>query len=190
MRVTSTILVIYSAFLLTSCANLQHEETVDTTNQAISLPKTPWRQDPLLAKHNVTIQFQDRVIQLQSILNLQPGSLKMVMVDFTGTRAVEIDWTEQSLKASKAPQIPDTITAEQILNRIVFAFWPEDIVQQNIRDPYIFSASSEKRSIKTKDSLISTAKYLNQDKWNGQTIIEQYNPYLKISVSSSTHGKD
>ncbi|MEP4150402.1 MAG: hypothetical protein ABJL73_03805, partial [Lentilitoribacter sp.] len=90
---TLNIMLVLSGFLsVVSCAPLPSRTAHIDRDLPYALPKKPWTGPGLTAIQQVELLYEEAVFHLQAVVDLQPGSVKIVLLNFAGNRAIDILW--------------------------------------------------------------------------------------------------
>ncbi len=126
------VLVFLIALTVSGCAgSVAHNVNLSKDFQ-YSLPQDAWVGEPVSAFQQVTLSFGDEVIHFQAIVELKAPHAKILLLDMTGRRAMDIHWSQTGVEVQYADWLPENVNASEILSRMVLAFWPIDQIKMGL----------------------------------------------------------
>lgn len=115
-------------------------------------------------------------------LSVRPDELRLACLDGMGRRALTVVWAGGRLEVERAPWVPDTLRAENILADIVLLYWPEQVVRRSLQGAAL-RQDGQQRGIG--DAIaISWAG----DPWNGSARLRNIAWNYELDVQSATVG--
>ena len=152
MKVFAALLI--SIFILHGCAVTPPPGAYLNADIRYDLPTNPWQGGRLDAFQQLTIAFEDKVLFLQVFIALAPGQAKITLLDMSGRRALDINWGRDDLQIYRADWLPKSARAEDVLARLVLAYWPVDIARMGLPAAAKLRLQENERFIETASGLI------------------------------------
>jgi len=161
------------------------------SNQGVqqSLPLLP--PASLGASHQVTQllhgEYADKSFSLQCAITTNADKLSVICLTSMGLRAFTLNYDGKQLTEQRAPQLPDALRAEQLLNDLQLAFWPLSAIQQSWRNAgvQVTEPYPGTRRVERNGTIISEVHY-SRDPWEGRVWLHQnqigYSLYIESSV--------
>ncbi len=163
-------------------------------------PTMPIQSDAtsIRALQNITAQFLNRTEHFQSIIEIQPKSLRIILLNNSGQRLATITHIGGELFAETHVKLPAKLPLMQILETIQLIYFPADqlnahllAVQSNDTsttkeiDKWQIKQQKLERTVFFQESLYARIVYTSVDPWNGKT--EYHNkPYnYQFTIDSS-----
>ena len=173
------------SLVVSGCAMTSPEQAYLSQEFIYNLPSNPWSQEPLSALQQVTISHGKTASKFQAVLALKPGSAKIVLLDMTGRRAMDINWTRDGLETKTATWLPQNVTAPDILAHIVLAFWPIESAKLGLPITGQMTTNGNNRSITSEGRKLIEIRSDSQNPWVSKTEILHVNNGMKLTISSS-----
>ncbi len=117
-------------------------------------------------------------------MQLKPGVAKISLLDPAGRRAIALTWTEHELTAQKASWVPDEMNTNDILARMIIAFWPLEHAKEGMAADVALVKNEQGRTLRLKDTDIIAVTYSSDNPWSGQTIIDQLGSSFHLTITS------
>ncbi len=124
-----------------------------------------------------------------AILELEPTEVKIALLDITGSRAFDINWTSDNLKITKSDKIPGQIEGSHILAQIVVAFWPVEQVKKGLPVNIELEQSNIGRTLKNKNETIMTIRTQGDNPWTSTSEINNRMQDVQFQISSQIAGR-
>lgn len=183
------LLLLFSVLLAGACATAPVQTGFLARDLQYSLPAQPWTNPPLTAFQQVTIEFGDSVQHFQASVDLKPGLVKISLLDLTGARAMDINWSDDdTLEIAQASWLPPEVRGEDILTQIVLAFWPISEAKKGLPRDVTLSQSDDIREIRTGKEILISVSGDQDNPWSSKTIINHSNSPFRLTISSSLTG--
>lgn len=115
-------------------------------------------------------------------LSVRPDEVRLACLDGMGRRALTVAWTGARLEVERAPWVPDTLRAENILADIVLLYWPEQVVRQSLHGAALHQDGSRR------DIGDAVAISWAGDPWNGSARLHNAAWDYELNVQSATVG--
>jgi len=171
--------------VLSGCAVTSTEQAYLSREFIYNLPPNPWTGDPLSALQQVTISHGKIVSKFQAVFALTPGSAKIALLDMTGRRAMDMDWTLEGLETKTATWLPKDVIAPDILAHIVLAFWPVESVKYGLPTTGQMTTNGNNRSITSEGRNLIEIRSDSDNPWVSKTEILHLDNGMKLTISSS-----
>ncbi|MBE7636512.1 DUF3261 domain-containing protein [Sneathiella sp. P13V-1] len=184
------LLIPLMAIWLASCSttvNTRHVTYLDH-DFPFTLPDPVWTQKDKTVLQQVTLTRGGQRHNFNAILELKRERVKIALLDVTGGRAFDIDWTSSNLKVSKSDKIPDEIDGSLILAQIVLAFWPVEQVKKGLPVNVELEQTHSGRMLKNKNGTIMTIRSLGGNPWTSQSEILNRIHNVQFLISSNVSG--
>jgi|GEM_PF-5974231 len=175
-------------FLVSACTSVSQRAGYLAPDLQFALPKNPWASSPQTAFQQVTIKFDGSIHHFQAVVDLKPGAAKISLLDLTGARAMDINWTADSLDIVQASWLPQGVRAEDILAHIVVAFWPGLEVGTGFPNGVSFSQSNLTRYVKNGTETLVLVTRDRDNPWASKTEISHTRSGFHLSITSSLAG--
>lgn len=118
----------------------------------------------------VTARHGDDVFVFEGRLSVTPQMLTMVGTDPLGRRALSLRWSGAGLEVERAPWVPESLRAENVLADIVLLYWPEASLAQHLSGAVIEAVLNGRRIRRDGADLI-VVRYQG-DPWSGVARLE------------------
>ena len=172
-------------FLLSACASSQLRYARINSELLYSLPQNPWNGPQQSAHQQVTLTFADKTILLQALVQLSDRDVRILLLDPAGRRALELQWRVDSLVVHKADWLPGNVEGEDILARLVWAFWPVEVAQQGLPETAQITETVDGRVISHNGKRIIVISKDNPNPWLGTTVVSQEGSSFNLTITSS-----
>lgn len=173
------------ALMLASCASQSVREAHLGKDMIYSLPQNPWTGKSLTSFQQVTLEYDTVVFHFQAIIDLHPGLVKIALIDMTGRRAADINWSENNIDIIKADWLPDAVNAEEIVARLVLAFWPIEMAKIGLPKTAILLDEGYSRRVITEGKTLINISRNGDNPWTSKTVIDQQDNAFKLVITSS-----
>ncbi|WP_025899170.1 DUF3261 domain-containing protein [Sneathiella glossodoripedis] len=180
--------IVASVFVLTACAATNRHEAQLNETLTYTLPEVPWKGDDINAHQQVSLSFADKEIQLTAALRLRQGEVRVIFLDMTGQRVLDLIWTQQNLLVERAAWLPEQVSATDVLARIVLAYWPAREVEPGLTDNMALIQKPLSRFYTYSDQPFIKIQYSEEDIWNSRTVIDQPGSAFRLVISSQLKG--
>jgi hypothetical protein len=85
-----------------------------------------------LANQVLRVAIGDREVTLNCAVSVQPSSLTIVGTTALGLRAFTVEYDGSRIKADAQAGVPQTLSAERLLNDVQLVFWPLSELQKSL----------------------------------------------------------
>ena len=186
MRVYAAICL--SLLILAGCAAASLPRGHLDQEVRYELPANPWQGERLNAFQQLTIEFKEKTLFLQAFIALEPGRTKITLLDMSGRRALDIDWQQDNMQIYRADWLPDTARAEDVLARLVLAYWPVEIARAGLPVGTRLRVADGRRVIENTSGQVLSIVSDRENPWTAKTVIDQPDAAFRLTISS--HLKD
>lgn len=131
--------------------------------------------------------FGAQDFNLQCAVTVEPGKLAVIGVTALGLRAFTLDYDGKQLKEERAPQLPDFVSAQQLLNDLQLAFWPLPELQSAYRPAQgeVVEPFKGTRRLLRQGRLLAEVHYADANPWSGRlwlsNFVYGYSLYIETS---------
>ncbi len=153
------------------------------------LPDPVWTQDKRTVLQQVTLSKGKHRHNFNAILELKPTEVKIALLDITGSRAFDINWTSDNLEITKSDKIPEQIDGSHILAQIVVAFWPVEQVKKGLPVNIELEQSNIGRTLKNKNETVMTIRTQGDNPWTSTSEINNRMQDVQFQISSQIAGR-
>lgn len=130
--------------------------------------------------------YADNSFSLRSVVTVDAQQLTVIGLSSMGLRAFTLKYDGHNLSEQRAPQVPDSLQARQLLNDLQLAFWPLPALQQawqaaggEVTEPYPGT-----RRLKRANTLLAEVHYA-ADPWNGRVWLRHFDYPYSLYIESS-----
>jgi len=151
---------------------------------------------PLLApatlgqSHQVTQllrgEYNEQTFTLRCVITVDANQLTVIGVTSMGLRAFTLKYDGEHLSEQRAPQVPDALHEDRLLNDLQLAYWPLPVLQKSwqaqgveVSEPYPGT-----RYLKRAGKLLAEVHYA-ADPWNGRVWLMHYDFPYKLFIETS-----
>lgn len=177
-----------SLLILAGCAAAPKQHAYLDQNVRYDLPANPWQGERLNAFQQLTIEFKEKALFLQAFIALEPGRAKITLLDMSGRRALDINWQLNNIQIYRADWLPDTARAEDVLARLVLAYWPLEIARAGLPAGTKLRVHGDRRLIENTSGQVLSITSDGENPWAAKTVIDQPDAAFRLTISS--HLKD
>jgi hypothetical protein len=181
LRIALSILL---ALTLGACASISGRPTPGATLPLLppaSLGATHVAQQVL----HVAFGAQDATINV--VLTVSPQQLQVIGLNAVGMRLFTLEYDGATLKAERAPGLPEQVDPARILADLQLAYWPLPALQAaaqgsdwQITEPYAGT-----RRLRRGGRLIAEVHYADRTPWEGRVWLANYEVGYSLAVQSS-----
>lgn len=169
------------------------------SGNSITLPRNPWNDDQTLeATQQVTAEWQpartnngapntDRTsATFLARISAHKGTVKIVVIDDLGRRALTIDWTPDALTIVKADWVPDALDPTRLLADMVMTYWPADVVRDAVSDGMVVEDTMGQRTLRTKKDgfVFAVIERPIRDPWQGLATVRNQKLGYGLTIKS------
>ena len=178
------------AMWLASCSTATKTDLVTYLDHdfPLTLPDPVWAQKDKTVVQQVTLIRGDHRHNFNAILELKSGRVKVALLDITGGRVFDMNWTSTNLTISKSDKIPEEIDGSQILAQIVVAFWPLEQVKKGLPVNVELEQTHNGRILKNKNETIMTIRTFGKNPWTSKSEILNRIQNVQFLISSNVTG--
>lgn len=169
---------------LAACASPAIKQARLSPELAYSLPSDPWAGPETAVFQQVTLNHDGQLIQLQALILLEPGDVRILLLDPAGRRALDLRWGPDNLVAHKASWLQQTVTAEDVLARLVLAFWPIETATVGLPEGAEITKTPGGRLVTFNGSDVIVITKDNPNPWLGTTVITQEGSSFSLTITS------
>lgn len=124
-------------------------------------------------------EYGERTFSLRCVVTVQANQLTVIGVTGLGVRAFTLKYDGEHLSEERAPQVPDALQADRLLNDLQLAYWPLPALQKawqavggEVSEPYPGT-----RRLQRDGQLLAEVHYAT-DPWNGRVWLRHFDyPY-------------
>ena len=177
-----------SLLILAGCAAAPLPRAHLDQDVRYDLPANPWQGERLNAFQQLTIEFKEKTLFLQAFIALEPGRAKITLLDMSGRRALDINWQLNNIQIYRADWLPGTARAEDVLARLVLAYWPVEIARAGLPAGTRLRVRGGQRVVENTSGQVLSIVSDGEQPWTAKTVIDQPNAGFRLTISS--HLKD
>ncbi len=148
------------------------------------LPANPWEGPRLNAFQQLSIQFKEKALFLQAFIALAPGQAKITLLDMSGRRALDINWQQDEVQIYRADWLPDAARAEEVLARLVLAYWPAEIARTGLPVGTVLRIEAARRLVENTSGTVLLITSDGENPWMSKTVIDQPDSAFRLTISS------
>lgn len=191
------LLIVFLLFFCTACSGIKNTDQASTKkDDRPSWPVIPVASDATIirAVQNISAQFiegnvLERNESFQGIIEIQPGSLHLILLGSGGQRLATITQNQEQLLAKTHIKLPIKLPLAEILETIQLIYFPamqltHYLQQQQITDWQI-KEQHYQRQIFFQKNLYAEIVYNNVNPWNGKTVYHNNKYNYTITINSS-----
>jgi hypothetical protein len=120
--------------------------------------------------------FGDQELVINSVVTATPTNLQVIAVNAVGLRLFSVDYDGKTVKAERAPGLPEQLAPERILADLQLACWPLKALQDAARGSewQVGESTGGTRWLRHKDKLIAEVRYTGGDPWQSRMSLSNY----------------
>jgi len=133
-------------------------------------------------------QNGDQSYTFQARISVSKTELHLLAIDTFGRRAMELNWGQSGLRASRADWLPETVQFEDVLKHIMLVYWPtRDLTSQLLTNYAIMDDKKHQRRVVFNGNDIITITYESsrENAWSETTIFEDQRLKQQLTIQSS-----
>ncbi|AUG53601.1 DUF3261 domain-containing protein [Thalassospira marina] len=180
-----------------NAADPDHIVALNGDNNALFvLPEIPWPLDAnrvdVMQKVYATWQ-NGRSADFQARIGLEPGHVRIVMLDQMGRRAMQVNWSRTELTFQRADWMPAGFDPARMLADIMMVYWPTEMVRDALPANMMLVSNPDNREIAIidedgKSTPYSTVTYPAKDRWVGSASLDNLRDGYQLEINSSRIG--
>ena len=120
----------------------------------------------------ITVHENERVNQIEIALEIDADRIDLVGLAM-GQRVLSLHYDGTTLTSSRHTMLPKEVQAEDVLENLQMALWPEDAVRDALPSGWKMEESAGKRFFYLHEQLVSEISYSTEVRWLG--VIEIHN---------------
>lgn len=160
-------------------------------DEIFTLPRSPWPADGAVieAAQQVSAHWQNgHSVEFQARFSLHPGTVKIVMLDNLGRRALAIDWKTGKLSIDRASWLPDALNGRRLLADVMMVYWPADMVAAALPDDLTLFDDGTARRITTPATPDQDFARIHRpagDIWQGKAQLDNLRDGYSLQIRST-----
>jgi Protein of unknown function (DUF3261) len=131
--------------------------------------------------------FGGRDFNLQCVVQVQADRLTIIGVTALGLRAFTINYDGRKLDEQRAPQLPDFVSAKQLLNDLQLVFWPLNALDAALRPAggEVVEPFAGTRRLLQQGRLLAEVHYADADPWAGRVWLSNFAYGYSLYIETS-----
>ncbi|WP_420583806.1 DUF3261 domain-containing protein [Ruegeria sp.] len=158
------------------------EGTQPASPPVINATGLVWPKPPLKLQQKLSLEFDGQTRQVMAFLSLSGDVIEMQLFDPLGLPIGSLKWVNGQVEPNSAEILPAPISDRHILDDIVLAFWPQEILPTLMRYDLELAVDSHVRKVSEGLQPLVIVTYSKPSDVTQLTINDQQHGYtLKIS---------
>jgi hypothetical protein len=161
---------------------------------SLTLPANPWQESTVIdVTQQVKAKWNDPQAQsgqghatFIARIAIDPGHVKIAVIDDLGRRALDIDWTENALDITTADWVSGMVDGRRLLADMVMTYWPLGVVQVALAPGLSIAEARGERVIRKQgnDMVFMRITRPEQDPWQGIAIVHNTSLDYELGINS------
>jgi hypothetical protein len=178
--------------LIAGCANgrpIQSAGQVLAPAVTLTLPSAPAFDDQMVVTQLVQARYADRHFVFQSVVQVGPEQVTVVISMPSGPRVMRIEWRAGSVSVQKEAAAPPSLVPERLLADLMLVYASSDILREAIHGAQLVEGSGAMRRIVSKGQNVITVTRPEGDPWQGNATLKNYAFNYELSIMSQRAGQ-
>ncbi len=119
----------------------------------------------------VTLAHSGQIVSIELRLSITADQFKLVAQDMLGQRLMTIDWTNNGVAFTRAPNLPPSVSPADLLTDLVAICWPEALVRQALEQTgNQLTVRGNQRTILSggRETMVATRGWQDGAPWTGR----------------------
>lgn len=189
MRVAASLLVF---LLIVGCANgrsIQSAGQVLAPTVTLTLPNAPAFDDQMVVTQLVQARYADQHFVFQSVVQVRPEQVIVVISMPSGPRIMRIEWRAGSVSVQKEAAAPASLVPERLLADLMLVYASSNILREAIHGAQLVEGPGAMRQIVSKGQSVITVFRPAGDPWQGNATLKNSAFNYELSIISQRAGQ-